>query len=162
MFCITLGTEKVLLSQQTTFLFLRGTGVLPCEQEEWLTFIISTTVLRAIKVMMAYSNGGDTTNFHILYWKHSLFSGMYLVNGLALMAKSMQALCLTQRNKKKSAWKSNKKHERQLACSKRIMLGFQNIERAPVNTLQAGTAQLYQSRSDQEMKRTEKINCFVC
>lgn len=57
------------------------------------TFIISTTVLRAISVMMAYSNGGDTTNFHILYWKDSLFSGMYLVRGLALMAKSMQALC---------------------------------------------------------------------
>lgn len=59
-----------------------------------LTFIINTTVLRAIKIMMAYSNGGDTTNLHILYWKESLFCGMYLVSGLALMAKSMQALCL--------------------------------------------------------------------
>lgn len=49
-------------------------------------------VLRAISIMMAYSNGGDTTNFHILYWKDCLFWGMYLVSGLAFMAKSMQAL----------------------------------------------------------------------
>lgn len=69
--------------------------------EERLTFIISTTVLRAIRVMMAYSNGGETTNFHILYWKDCLFSGMYLVSGLALMAKSMQALCGTMGTKKK-------------------------------------------------------------
>lgn len=72
-------------------------------REEPLTFIISTTVLRAIKVMMAYSNGGDTTNFHILYWKDCLFSGMYLVSGLALMAKSMQALCCTAGMKAKAA-----------------------------------------------------------
>lgn len=49
--------------------------------------------MRAIKVMMAYSKGDDTTNFHILYWKDCLFSGMYRVSGLALMAKSIQALC---------------------------------------------------------------------
>lgn len=48
---------------------------------------------------MAYSNGGDTTNFHILYWKDSLFSGIYLVRGLALMAKSIQALCPKQKKK---------------------------------------------------------------
>lgn len=80
--------------------YLRGIGALPRQQEESLTFIISTTVLRAIKVMMAYSNGGDTTNFHILYWKDCLFSGMYLVSGLALMAKSIQALCLMKRQNK--------------------------------------------------------------
>lgn len=59
----------------------------------WLTFIISTMVLRAIMAMMVYSKGGDTTNCHIRYWKLCLFWGMCLVSGLALMAKSMQALC---------------------------------------------------------------------
>lgn len=43
--------------------------------------------------MMVYSKGGDTTNCHIRYWKLCLFWGMCLVSGLALMAKSMQALC---------------------------------------------------------------------
>lgn len=43
--------------------------------------------------MMVYSNGGDTTNSHIRYWKLSLFWGMWRVRGLALMAKSIQALC---------------------------------------------------------------------
>lgn len=42
--------------------------------------------------MMKYSKGGDTTNVHVLYWKDCLFWGMYRVRGLALMAKSMQAL----------------------------------------------------------------------
>lgn len=32
-----------------------------------LTFIMSTIVLRAIMIMIEYSNGGETTNFHILY-----------------------------------------------------------------------------------------------
>lgn len=50
-------------------------------------------VLRAIMAMMVYSKGGDTTNCHIRYWKLCLFWGMCLVSGLALMAKSMQALC---------------------------------------------------------------------
>ena len=59
------------------------------------TFIISTTVLSAIIAMMVYSNGGDTTNSHIRYWKLSLFWGMCRVRGLALMAKSIQALCRT-------------------------------------------------------------------
>lgn len=58
-----------------------------------LTFIMSTTVLRAIIAMMVYSKGGDTTNCHMRYWKLCLFWGMCRVSGLALMAKSMQALC---------------------------------------------------------------------
>lgn len=57
------------------------------------TFIISTTVLRAIMAMMKYSKGGETTNVHVLYWNDCLSWGMYRVRGLALMAKSMQALC---------------------------------------------------------------------
>lgn len=57
------------------------------------TFIMSTMVLRAIMAMMVYSNGGDTTNCHMRYWKLCLFCGMWRVSGLALMAKSMQALC---------------------------------------------------------------------
>lgn len=58
-----------------------------------LTFIMSTMVLRAIMAMMVYSKGGDTTNCHMRYWKLCLFCGMCRVRGLALMAKSMQALC---------------------------------------------------------------------
>lgn len=58
-----------------------------------LTFIMSTMVLRAIMAMMVYSKGGDTTNCHMRYWKLCLFWGMCRVRGLALMAKSMQALC---------------------------------------------------------------------
>jgi hypothetical protein len=42
--------------------------------------------------MIVYSNGGDTTNSHMRYWKLCLFLGMCRVNGLALMAKSMQPL----------------------------------------------------------------------
>jgi hypothetical protein len=66
--------------------------------QEWreglaLTFIMSTMVLRAIMAMMVYSKGGDTTNCHMRYWKLCLFCGMCRVSGLALMAKSMQALC---------------------------------------------------------------------
>jgi hypothetical protein len=37
------------------------------------TFIISTTVLRAIIAMMKYSKGGETTNVHVLYWNDCLF-----------------------------------------------------------------------------------------
>lgn len=66
---------------------------LPLRGWRGLTFIISTMVLRAIMAMMVYSKGGDTTNCHIRYWKLCLFWGMCLVSGLALMAKSMQALC---------------------------------------------------------------------
>lgn len=44
--------------------------------EASLTFIISTTVLSAIMVMMEYSKGGDTTNCHILYWNDCLSAGM--------------------------------------------------------------------------------------
>lgn len=54
---------------------------------------MSTMVLRAIMAMMVYSKGGDTTNCHMRYWKLCLFWGMCRVRGLALMAKSMQALC---------------------------------------------------------------------
>lgn len=43
--------------------------------------------------MMVYSKGGDTTNCHMRYWKLCLFWGMCRVRGLALMAKSMHALC---------------------------------------------------------------------
>lgn len=42
--------------------------------------------------MMVYSKGGDTTNCHMRYWKLCRFCGMCRVSGLALMAKSMQAL----------------------------------------------------------------------
>lgn len=55
------------------------------------TFIMRTMVLSAIRAMMLYSKGGDTTNCHIRYWKLSLFFGMWRVRGLALMAKSIQA-----------------------------------------------------------------------
>lgn len=71
-----------------------GTGGLGrCGQCWGLTFIMSTMVLRAIMAMMVYSKGGDTTNCHMRYWKLCLFCGMCRVSGLALMAKSMQALC---------------------------------------------------------------------
>ena len=40
------------------------------------TFIMSTTVFRAIMIMMEYSKGGDTTNFHMRYWKECVFWGM--------------------------------------------------------------------------------------
>lgn len=56
------------------------------------TFIIRTTVLSAIMTSTVYSNEGDATKCHSLYWKVCLFWGMYRVIGLALMAKSMQAL----------------------------------------------------------------------
>ena len=57
------------------------------------TFIMRTMVLRAIMAMMVYSKGGDTTNCHMRYWKLWRFCGMCRVSGLALMAKSMHALC---------------------------------------------------------------------
>lgn len=47
--------------------------------------------------IMKYSKGGETTNVHVLYWNDCLFWGMYRVRGLALMAKSMQALCRQRR-----------------------------------------------------------------
>ena len=47
--------------------------------------------------MMKYSKGGETTNVHVLYWNDCLFWGMYRVRGLALMAKSIQALCEGER-----------------------------------------------------------------
>lgn len=57
------------------------------------TFIMRTMVFSAIRAMMLYSKGGDTTNCHMRYWKLSLFLGMWRVRGRALMAKSIQALC---------------------------------------------------------------------
>jgi hypothetical protein len=41
-----------------------------------LTFIISTTVFKAIMAMMVYSKDGDTTKCHTRYWKVCLFCGM--------------------------------------------------------------------------------------
>lgn len=70
-----------------------------------LTFIMSTIVLRAIIIMMEYSNGGETTNLHMRYWKDWVFSGMYRVRGLALMAKSMQALCKKRKHTCDLKWK---------------------------------------------------------
>lgn len=57
-----------------------------------LTFIISTTVFNAIIAMMVYSKDGETTKCQTRYWKVCRFWGMYRVRGLALMAKSIQAL----------------------------------------------------------------------
>lgn len=37
------------------------------EKGEACTFIIRTTVLSAMRAMILYSNGGDTTNCHIRY-----------------------------------------------------------------------------------------------
>lgn len=37
------------------------------EEEEACTFIIRTMVLSAMRAMILYSNGGDTTNCHIRY-----------------------------------------------------------------------------------------------
>lgn len=75
---------------------VRGRDAAGLSRTRGLTFIISTMVLRAIMAMMVYSKGGDTTNCHMRYWKLCLFWGMCRVRGLALMAKSMQALCGTQ------------------------------------------------------------------
>lgn len=41
-----------------------------------LTFIISTTVFKAIMAMMVYSKDGETTKCHTRYWKVCLFCGM--------------------------------------------------------------------------------------
>lgn len=41
-----------------------------------LTFIMSTTVFKAIMAMMVYSKDGDTTKCHTRYWKVCLFCGM--------------------------------------------------------------------------------------
>lgn len=43
---------------------------------EPLTFIMRTTVLRAIMTSTVYSNEGDATKCHSLYWKVCLFWGM--------------------------------------------------------------------------------------
>lgn len=81
------------------------------------TFIMRTMVLSAIRAMMLYSKGGDTTNCHIRYWKLSLFFGMWRVRGLALMAKSIQARWMRRREGRRvtvnlllaqDIWKSTK------------------------------------------------------
>lgn len=77
---------------------VRGRDAAGVQQGWGLTFIMSTMVLSAIMAMMVYSKGGDTTNCHMRYWKLCLFWGMCRVRGLALMAKSMQALCGRQAN----------------------------------------------------------------
>ena len=41
-----------------------------------VTFIMRMSVLRAIMTMIKYSNGDETTSFHILYFKDSLSLGM--------------------------------------------------------------------------------------
>ena len=45
-----------------------------------------------------YSKEGETTKCQRRYWKVWRFWGMYLVSGLALMAKSMQARCKWERD----------------------------------------------------------------
>lgn len=45
-------------------------------ERESFTFIMSTTVLRAIITSTVYSNEGDATKCHSLYWKVCLFCGM--------------------------------------------------------------------------------------
>lgn len=46
-------------------------------------------VFRAIKVMMKYSNGGETTNFQNLYLKEFLSLGTNMLTGVALMQNSI-------------------------------------------------------------------------
>lgn len=57
------------------------------------TFIISTMVFKAIKVMTKYSNFVDTTSFQILYLIVFLFFGMYRLVGRAFTAKSIHCFC---------------------------------------------------------------------
>lgn len=54
------------------------------------TFIIRSSVLNTINIMMKYSNGVDTTIRHTLYLKLLRSFGMYLSNGRAPIVKSMQ------------------------------------------------------------------------
>jgi len=61
-----------------------------------LTFIISSSVLSTMSVMMKYSNGVETTTRQILYFRLSRSLGMYLSNGLAWMAKSIHDFCIPQ------------------------------------------------------------------
>lgn len=82
-------------SQRRQCLFNRNRFVVKRGWREG-TFIISTMVLSAIRAMMLYSKGGDTTNCHMRYWKLNLFFGMWRVRGRVLMTKSIQALCRRQ------------------------------------------------------------------
>lgn len=54
------------------------------------TFIISSSVLNTINIMMKYSNGVDTTIRQTLYLKLLRSFGIYLSNGRAPIVKSMQ------------------------------------------------------------------------
>lgn len=65
-----------------------------------LTFIIRRMVLSTMSVMIKYSNGVDTTTRQILYLRLSISFGMYRSNGLAWMAKSMQAFCSKRQHNK--------------------------------------------------------------
>lgn len=73
-----------------------------------LTFIMRTIVLSAIRPMMLYSNGGDTTNDHIRNWKLCLFLGMWRVRGLAFMAKSIHPLWMGGRQRRRRRRKEKK------------------------------------------------------
>ena len=61
------------------------------EKYHLLTFIISIIVLRAIRVMMVYSNGLQSTSFHTRYCIVLGSSGMNLSLGLATIAKCRQS-----------------------------------------------------------------------
>lgn len=64
---------------------------------KWLTnrrtFIMSTIVFKAIRVITKYSNLVDTTSLQILYLIVFLFFGMYLLVGRAFTAKSIHCFC---------------------------------------------------------------------
>lgn len=57
------------------------------------TFIISSSVLNTINIIMKYSNGVDTTILHTLYLKLLRLLGMYRSSGRAPIVKSMHDFC---------------------------------------------------------------------
>lgn len=57
------------------------------------TFIMSTIVFKAIRVITKYSNFVETTSLQILYLMVFLFFGMYLLVGRAFTAKSIHCFC---------------------------------------------------------------------
>lgn len=65
------GSTRIMMIRMPTTIFKSVQ-----ERRHSLTFIMRTTVLIAIIVRMEYSNGVETTNFHILYWKDCLSWGM--------------------------------------------------------------------------------------
>lgn len=78
--------SMVLQSQTTLSAALRLEAVQTAQR---LTFIMRMRVLRAIMVMMKYSNGPDTTNCQMRYLRDLESSGMYRHRGRAWIAKSM-------------------------------------------------------------------------